>query len=92
MFYECRSLINVPIYDFSNVTYTYNAFANCNNLSVTSLSNIANSMPNANKLPASSRNIANIGIDADRFSASDLAVLNAKGYLDCIVPDNVSTD
>ena len=36
----CSSLIDVPVYDFSNVTNNYNVFANCPSLSSESLNNI----------------------------------------------------
>lgn len=36
----CSSLIDVPVYDFSNVTNNYNTFANCPSLSNESLNNI----------------------------------------------------
>lgn len=40
MFVGCEKLIDVPVYDFSNVTNNYNTFANCPSLSNESLNNI----------------------------------------------------
>lgn len=83
MFRYDTYLADVPELNFANALYMVNTFSMCGSLTPASYENIANGVPNANQL--SNQYISNMGLNVAKFSASALAVLNAKGYIDATI-------
>lgn len=86
MFQSCNHLINIPMFNIYKATNAHQMFYYCNNLSNEAYANIANSLPNITNL--SNHYISNLGLNINKFTNEQINILNVKGYVDAIVPDD----
>lgn len=84
-FASCTNLVNVPEFNTSKVTDMRGMFNGCINLSDASIADITNSLPLAANL--TNQYVTNIGLNLERFDDDQLRILNTKGYIDVIAPE-----
>lgn len=68
LFYGCNSLVDVPVYNFPNVTNPSNAFGGCSMLSNESLNNILATCIGMTKTLSTYKNLKKIGLTSAQAS------------------------